>query len=140
MDQPEDPAVAILRSYIQIRTDHPSPDYAAATKFLQAQAESIGLEFSCTECTPGKPVLVLTWPGSSPQLSSVLLNSHTDVVPVSEEHWTYPPFSGHKDSEGNIYGRGTQDMKSVGIQYLEAIRRLIKAEREVCTSIIVIYS
>jgi len=129
MEQPEDSAVTILRSYIQIRTDHPSPDYAAAAKFLQAQAESIGLEFSCTECTPGKPVLVLTWPGSSPHLSSVLLNSHTDVVPVSEEHWTYPPFSGHKDSEGNIYGRGTQDMKSVGIQYLEAIRRLIKAER-----------
>lgn len=129
MAQAEDSAVAILRSYIQIRTDHPSPDYAAATKFLQSQAESIGLQFSCTECTPGKPVLVLTWPGSSPQLSSVLLNSHTDVVPVSEEHWTYPPFSAYKDSKGNIYGRGTQDMKSVGIQYLEAIRRLMKAER-----------
>lgn len=28
------------------------------------------------------------------------------------------------DAEGNIYARGAQDMKSVGIQYLEAIRRL----------------
>lgn len=25
---------------------------------------------------------------------------------------------------GNIYARGTQDMKCVGIQYLEAVRRL----------------
>jgi len=129
MDQAEDPSVTIFRSYIRIRTDHPTPDYAAATKFLQSQAESIGLQFSCTECTPGKPVLVLTWPGSSPQLPAILLNSHTDVVPVSEEHWTYPPFSAHKDSKGNIYGRGTQDMKNVGIQYLEAIRRLMESGR-----------
>jgi len=129
MEQAEDPAVTIFRSYIKIRTEHPTPDYAAAAKFLQSQAECIGLEYSCTECTPGKPVLVLTWPGTSPQLSSVLLNSHTDVVPVSAEHWTYPPFSAYKDSKGNIYGRGTQDMKSVGIQYLEAIRRLIKDGR-----------
>lgn len=28
------------------------------------------------------------------------------------------------DKQGNIYGRGAQDMKSVSIQYLEAIRRL----------------
>uniref|UniRef100_A0A8V5GBB3 N-acyl-aliphatic-L-amino acid amidohydrolase n=1 Tax=Melopsittacus undulatus TaxID=13146 RepID=A0A8V5GBB3_MELUD len=44
-----------------------------------------------------------------------------------EEHWTYPPFEAVKDSQGNIYARGAQDMKCVSIQYLEAIRRL-KAE------------
>lgn len=27
-------------------------------------------------------VTVLTWPGTNPALSSILLNSHTDVVPV----------------------------------------------------------
>lgn len=30
------------------------------------------------------------------------------------------------DEKGNIYARGSQDMKCVGIQYLEAIRRLKK--------------
>jgi len=128
-EQGEDPAVTILRSYIRIRTDHPTPDYTASTKFLQSLADSVGLQYSCTECTPGKPVLVLTWPGTDPQLPSVLLNSHVDVVPVSEEFWTYPPFSGHKDSQGHIYGRGTQDMKSVGIQYVEAVRRLKQLDR-----------
>nr|XP_012218382.1 PREDICTED: aminoacylase-1 isoform X2 [Linepithema humile] len=47
-----------------------------------------------------------------------------DVVPVFEDKWTYPPFSAHMDDNGNIYARGSQDMKCVGIQYLEAIRRL----------------
>ncbi|KAG7272975.1 hypothetical protein CRUP_021480 [Coryphaenoides rupestris] len=44
-----------------------------------------------------------------------------------EEHWKYDAFTAVKDAEGNIYGRGTQDMKSVTIQYIQAIRRL-KAE------------
>lgn len=30
------------------------------------------------------------------------------------------------DDDGNIYGRGAQDMKCVGIQYIEAIRRCLK--------------
>ena len=46
------------------------------------------------------------------------------MVPVFPEHWTHPPFSAHKDEAGNIHGRGTQDMKCVGIQHLEAVRRL----------------
>jgi len=125
----EDAAVTILRSYIRIRTDHPEPDYMGAQKFLQKQAESIGLEFSSVQMAPGKPLVIITWPGTDPHLSSILLNSHTDVVPVAENCWTRPPFSADKDSEGNIYGRGTQDMKSVGIQYLEAIRRLIQTDR-----------
>lgn len=37
----------------------------------------------------------------------------------------YDPYSGHKDDNGKIFGRGAQDMKSVGMQYLEALRQLI---------------
>jgi len=36
-----------------------------------------------------------------------------------------------KEPNGDIYGRGTQDMKSVGIQHLEAIRRLKEAGKRV---------
>lgn len=97
-------------------------------------------------------MLILTWQGTNPRLRSILLNSHTDVVPVFEvlgqgegwegqgeedgggwelvpsvllchhgcsslqEHWTYPPFEAVKDSQGNIYARGAQDMKCVSIQ------------------------
>ncbi|ROT78352.1 putative aminoacylase-1-like [Penaeus vannamei] len=64
--------------------------------------------------------------GRRPILPSVLLNSHTDVVPVFPEHWKYKPFSAHKDEKGDIYGRGTQDMKCVGIQYMEALKELKK--------------
>ncbi|XP_060874447.1 aminoacylase-1B-like isoform X2 [Metopolophium dirhodum] len=75
--------------------------------------------------TPEKPVVIITWVGQKSELSSLLLTSHMDVVPVYPEKWTYDPFSAHKDESGNIYARGAQDMKCVGIQYLETIRKYI---------------
>ena len=48
------------------------------------------------------------------------------LVRLLQEHWKFEPFSAHKDEKGDIYGRGTQDMKCVGIQYLEAIDRMKK--------------
>lgn len=70
------------------------------------------------------PVVVLTWPGSQPELPSIILNSHMDVVPVFEEFWTHPPFGADIDADGKIFARGAQDMKCVGTQYLAAIRAL----------------
>lgn len=46
------------------------------------------------------------------------------IAILSQEGWAYDPFEGHIDDNGVIYGRGTQDMKSVSIQYYEALRRL----------------
>jgi aminoacylase len=79
----------------------------------------------------GKPVLLATWHGSEPELPSLLLNSHYDVVPVMAEHWTQPAWEGvrvESDAFGalgaRIYGRGAQDMKSVCAQYIVALGRL----------------
>jgi aminoacylase len=69
-----------------------------------------------------KPVIVMTLLGTQPDLKSVILNNHMDVVPVFEEYWTRKPFEAEMDEEGRIYARGAQDMKSVGMQYLGAIR------------------
>lgn len=33
-------------------------------------------EHKIVEYVPGKPILILTWPGSDPSLPSILLNSH----------------------------------------------------------------
>ncbi|KAK8278968.1 hypothetical protein V6Z12_D09G080000 [Gossypium hirsutum] len=38
--------------------------------------------------------------------------------------WDYHPFGAHIDENGNILTRGSQDMKCVGMQYMEAVRRL----------------
>lgn len=94
-------------------------------EFLKRQAESLELPISVHY--PGdekNPVVVITWQGSQPELPSIMLNSHMDVVPVFEDRWTYAPFGAEIDDDGKIYARGAQDMKSLGTQYLGAIRAL----------------
>ncbi|KAL5789015.1 hypothetical protein ACOSP7_005964 [Xanthoceras sorbifolium] len=122
----EDPSVIISRfqQYLQINTSQPTPDYHKAVEFLISQAKSISLDHQTIELVDNKPLLLLKWPGSDPKLPSILLYSHTDVVPSEQDKWTYHPFAAHLDSTGNIYARGSQDMKCVGMQYLEAIRKL----------------
>lgn len=93
--------------------------------FLKKQAQSLNLPLKVHH--PGNeqtPLVVITWTGSHPQLPSIVLNSHMDVVPVTADKWTHPPFAAEMDAEGRIYARGAQDMKSVGMQYLAAIRAL----------------
>ncbi|GLT29248.1 hypothetical protein SLA2020_041250 [Shorea laevis] len=122
----EDPSSTITRfqEYLQINTAQPNPDYKKSTDFIVSQAKSISLESQTHEFVEGKPVVLLKWPGSDPSLPSILLNSHTDVVPSEHSKWAHHPFSAHIDGQGNIYARGSQDMKCVGLQYLEAIRKL----------------
>ncbi|XP_047986632.1 aminoacylase-1-like isoform X2 [Leguminivora glycinivorella] len=93
-------------------------------EFLKRQANELDLPMVAHELVPGKPVVVITWEGKDPRLPAILLNSHMDVVPVYEECWTHPPFEAKISEEGYIYARGTQDMKSVGMFHLEAVRRL----------------
>ena len=40
----------------------------------------------------------------------IVLSGHTDVVPVTGQPWTLPPFEA-TERDGRIYGRGTADMK-----------------------------
>lgn len=94
-------------------------------EFFRKLADEIGLEFQCVyPSNEKKPTIILSWIGSRPQQPSIMLNSHMDVVPVFEEFWTHAPFSADIDEQGRIFARGSQDMKSVGMQYLAAIHRM----------------
>ncbi|OLY77581.1 Aminoacylase-1 [Smittium mucronatum] len=124
----EPASVTRFRDYVKIETVHPTPDYAKCTEFLIAQAEEIGLGHQVVELVKGKPVVILKLEGSDPSLPAILLNSHTDVVPVYREKWDYDPFAATRveveNGDHRIYGRGTQDMKVTGSLYLEAFRQI----------------
>ncbi|KAI6214297.1 N-acyl-L-amino-acid amidohydrolase [Aphelenchoides besseyi] len=119
-----DSELAIKRfiEYLQIKTEQPNPDYKSCSKFLIEYAKELGLESWTHECVKGKPFVGMTLKGTDPSLPSLLLYSHTDVVPTFPEFWTHDPYSAHREENGNIYARGAQDMKCVGIQYMEALR------------------
>ncbi|XP_050531858.1 aminoacylase-1-like isoform X2 [Daktulosphaira vitifoliae] len=125
-DNSEHEAVSNFREYLRIPSVHPDVDYSKCVEFILRQAQSLGLPSNIFYVAPGKPIVIITWTGQNPELPSILLNSHMDVVPVYPEKWTYKPFSAHKDESGNIFARGAQDMKCVGIQYIETIRKYLK--------------
>uniref|UniRef100_A0A0D3H224 N-acyl-aliphatic-L-amino acid amidohydrolase n=1 Tax=Oryza barthii TaxID=65489 RepID=A0A0D3H224_9ORYZ len=112
----EEAVVSRFREYLRIDTAQPAPDYAAAVAFLRGQAGAAGLEARTLELVAGKPLLLLRWPGRRPSLPSLLLNSHTDVVPGTTRP-SPPPSTRHPAAS----------TRCVGMQYLEAIRRLRSA-------------
>ncbi|XP_062138252.1 aminoacylase-1-like [Drosophila sulfurigaster albostrigata] len=117
--------IQYLRDYLRIPTVHPDPDYAPAVEFIKRQAEELQLPVSIFHPFDGKnPIVIITWEGDQPDLPSIFLNSHMDVVPVFPENWSRAPFSADMDVCGNIYARGAQDMKCVGAWYMAAIRAL----------------
>lgn len=136
----ENEEIKIFREYLQIPSVHPDIDYEPCVAFLKKQAENLGLPLKVY--TPGgvkKPIVVITWTGSNPELPSIVLNSHMDVVPVFPENWKHPPFAAEMDAEGRIFARGAQDMKCVGMQHLAAIRALKKAGVQLKRTIHVTY-
>eukprot|EP01133_Synstelium_polycarpum_P010876 gene10876-12672_t len=129
MSQEEDPSVTVFRNFLKIRTDHPKPDYEGSTAFLTDMAKKYNLECEVYRET-GAPIVIMKIAGEDASLPSVLLNSHVDVVPAVTESWKVDPFSAHKDENGNIYSRGTQDMKCVAIQYLEVAARFQRSGKK----------
>jgi len=107
-----------------VSSQGPSGPYQRAVDFLAHQFGLMGLQTRTVTSVPGKPILIVTWPGTSPSLPSILLNSHYDVVPADAAHWSTKPFEPVMNEAGDIFARGTQDMKSVCMQYVEAIGRL----------------
>jgi len=117
--------IRIFREYLQIPSVHPNVDYVPCVEFLLKQADDLHLPLSIYyPSNKLNPVVVITWQGYEPELPTIMLNSHMDVVPVFEEEWKYKPFGAEIDSDGRIYARGSQDTKCLGTQYLAAIRAL----------------
>lgn len=100
--------IKIFREYLRIPSVHPNISYEPCVEFLKRQAKSLDLPVSIYHPVNEKnPIVVITWKGSQPELPSIVLNSHMDVVPVFEEHWKHSPFAAEMDEDGKIFARGS---------------------------------
>lgn len=74
---------------------------------------------------PGNRALLFTWQGSDASLDPAILCAHYDVVPAPDgDEWAHGPFSGDI-ADGELWGRGTQDIKVCMAAILEASECLL---------------
>ena len=124
VDLSREQAIEFLQRMIAIPSV--TGDEASIQKFVSNHMKEIGLEVDVWETDwealkkhpgyrpvhrgyEGRPNIVGVLKGSGGG-RSLLLNGHTDVIPVGEG-WSDDPWSG-RIKNGRIYGRGSCDMKS----------------------------
>ena len=109
-------ATTWLQEYLRVRTANPPGNETEGARFLQGVLAKEGIPSEILESAPGRGNLVARLPGSGTKRPLVLL-SHIDVVPADSARWRYPPFSG-VIADGDVWGRGAQDTKGLGIMEL----------------------
>src|SRR5215467_13670838 len=73
----------------------------------------------------GRTSLVARIEGTDPAAPTLCLMGHTDVVPVTREHWTRDPFGGDLVN-GEVWGRGAVDMLNLTASQAVAFRTLAR--------------
>ena len=125
--QVEKHGLEFLQQYIRIRSINPPADTAMAAQLVKAELEKNGLAPKLFPSGPGGQTnLVVRLKGRDSSKKPVLLLNHLDVVPVDEKAWNIDPFGGII-RDGFIWGRGTLDMKGIGVQQIMALIALHNA-------------
>ena len=129
----EDEAVRWLQEFIRIDTINPPGNEYRAVDFYAAIFEAEGIEYETAESAPGRGNIWARLEGGNEP--GLILLQHTDVVPAEEEFWTIDPLSGDiRDSV--ILGRGTRDMKGLGIIQLATFLSLHRSGVELNRDVI----
>lgn len=120
-------ARALLADLVRIDTTNPPGNEAAAAERLESEFVAAGIEVRILTSPAGRANLVARIPGD-PARGALVLLSHLDVVGVEEESWARPPFGGDQ-ADGCLWGRGTLDMKGVGVMHASAALAAARSAR-----------
>jgi acetylornithine deacetylase/succinyl-diaminopimelate desuccinylase-like protein len=119
----QDEVVKLMREYLRIDTSNPPGNELAAAEFFHRLFDQAGIANTVYSYAPGRANIYAVIKGDGRLRPLVLLN-HMDVVQAEPAGWRLPPFSG-EILNGEMYGRGAQDMKDEGL--LQAMVLLIAA-------------
>jgi acetylornithine deacetylase/succinyl-diaminopimelate desuccinylase-like protein len=106
----EDSAVALLQQLIRHRTVNPPGAERALQEELAAEMREAGFEVALLGAVAERPNLVARLRGKADGPTLCLL-SHVDTVLADAAEWQRDPWSGDL-VDGEVWGRGAQDMKS----------------------------
>ena len=103
------------------------PDSGFEFRSVRTLQDFFGSEGRVFEPHPGRQSVLYRIAGSHPNRPRLMLMGHLDVVPVSPEGWSHPPFDGLIDN-GFVWGRGAVDMLNVTAAMAVVMKKLIDGE------------
>ena len=127
--------VDFLQELLRLDTTNPPGNEGPAGELLRGRLDAAGFETRIEKSPAGRPNLIARLPGPTDRPALVLL-SHTDVVPVEEEHWTHDPFGG-EIADGFVWGRGALDMKGIGALHCLAAEAASRSGKDIDRELIV---
>jgi acetylornithine deacetylase/succinyl-diaminopimelate desuccinylase-like protein len=115
-----DEAVAKLQTYVRVDTSNPPGNETPAAELLRGWLAAEGIEARLYDAMndPARQALVARLPGRGNE--TIVLMSHSDVVPAVAQEWSHPPFAA-EIADGTLYGRGVLDTKELGILQIIAM-------------------
>jgi acetylornithine deacetylase/succinyl-diaminopimelate desuccinylase-like protein len=115
-------AIRTIQAYVRINTSNPPGDVTKAADFLTGLLQREGIPVKRYETGPGRAIVLARLKGAGTAKPLLLLH-HMDVVPTDPARWQHDPF-GAEIADGKIWGRGTIDMKGLGVVQLMAFLSL----------------
>src|SRR5581483_7426764 len=134
--QRADEVRSLLEQYVAIDTSNPPGHTDKAADFLASVLTREGIAVTRYESAPGKSIVLARLSATSPTPAGkpILLLHHMDVVPADRSRWKTDPFTPTLQG-GDIWGRGSFDMKGQGvaqlIAFLELKRQNVPRTRDV---------
>jgi acetylornithine deacetylase/succinyl-diaminopimelate desuccinylase-like protein len=117
--QIETEALSTLQAYVRIDTSNPPGDVTKAADFLVDLLKREGIEVKRYESSAGRSIVLARLTGSGSGAKPLLLEHHMDVVAVDRSRWARDPF-GADIADGKLWGRGSMDMKGIGVTQVYA--------------------
>lgn len=120
--------ISLLQRYVRIDTQNPPGNETRGAEFLRSYLAQQGIAAEIIEPRPGRGSVYARIAGESRD-GALLLLHHIDVAPVNERQWTEPAFSGSL-RRNILWGRGSLDMKGIGVTHLSAFVKAAKRGRK----------
>ncbi|WP_026370485.1 M20/M25/M40 family metallo-hydrolase [Kallotenue papyrolyticum] len=115
-----------LRALLRLDTRNPPGNERLAAEYLQAVLVREGIASQIVGPSPERATLIARLQGDG-SAAPLLLMSHTDVVAVEPDKWSYDPFAATVTPDGWLYGRGALDMKHMVAMELMTLLLLKRA-------------
>ena len=120
-----DEITRLLQQYVAIDTSNPPGDTTKAAAFLTSILAGDGIPVTRYESAPGKVIVYARLKATVSPVAgkAILLLHHMDVVPADKTQWKTDPFQ-PTIQNGDLWGRGSMDMKGQGVAQLVAFLML----------------